>query len=216
MTAHFHALGLILLFPLLGFLFNLFWGDKMGRRAVNVVGPGVIFAAFVVAVTGFIKLHGMPAGSVLTVTLWPWIHAGRFSADFALQMDALSALMTLIVTGVGALIHMYSVGYMAHDEDFARFFAYLNLFELSMLILVLANNLLADVHGMGGRRAVLLSADFVLVHRPCQCLRRAQGLRRQPHRRRGIPARHVHHCRGARRARHLVARLFNHAALTSA
>ncbi len=150
MTAQFHALGLILLFPLLGFLFNLFWGDKMGRGAVNVVGPGVIFAAFVVAVTGFIKLHGMPAGSVLTVTLWPWIHAGRFSADFALQMDALSALMTLIVTGVGALIHMYSVGYMAHDEDFARFFAYLNLFELSMLILVLANNLLLMFMGWEG------------------------------------------------------------------
>ncbi len=92
----------------------------------------------------------MPAGGVLTVTLWPWIHAGRFSVDFALQMDALSAVMTLIVTGVGALIHIYSVGYMAHDEDFARFFAYLNLFELSMLMLVLANNLLLMFIGWEG------------------------------------------------------------------
>jgi NADH-quinone oxidoreductase subunit L len=141
MTAHFPALGFILLFPALGFLFNVFLGNRWGRSAVNVIGPGVIFAAFAVAAGAFIRLSSMPAGTVLTVTLWPWIHAGPFSADFALQMDALSALMTLIVTGVGALIHVYSIGYMAHDEDFARFFAYLNLFELSMLILVLANNL---------------------------------------------------------------------------
>ena len=150
MTAEFPALGLILLFPALGFLFNVFLGNRMGRGAVNVVGPGVIFAGFIVAVTAFFKLHAMPSGGVLTVTLAPWIHAGRFNADFALQMDALSALMTLIVTGVGALIHMYSVGYMAHDEDFARFFAYLNLFELSMLILVLANNLVFMFMGWEG------------------------------------------------------------------
>src|SRR6202035_687377 len=92
-------------------------------------------------VIAFIRLVTLPAGSVLSVTLWRWIYAGPFHADFTLQIDALSALMTLIVTGVGALIHVYSVGYMAHDDDFARFFAYLNLFELSMLILVLANNL---------------------------------------------------------------------------
>ncbi len=150
MTAHFPALGFILLFPAFGFLFNIFLGNRWGRRAVNVVGPGVIFASFVVAVIAFFKLRAMPAGSVLAVTLWPWIHAGRFSADFALQIDALSALMTLIVTGVGALIHLYSIGYMAHDEDVARFFAYLNLFELSMLILVLANNLLLMFMGWEG------------------------------------------------------------------
>src|SRR5579862_9380474 len=142
MTAHFPGLGFIMLFLAIVFLFNVFLGNRWGRSAVNLVGPGVIFAAFAVAVIAFVDLRSMPDGSVLTVTLWPWIHAGRFVADFALQMDALSALMTLIVTGVGALIHVYSIGYMAHDEDFARFFAYLNLFELSMLILVLANNLL--------------------------------------------------------------------------
>ncbi len=150
MTAHFPGLDFILLFPALGFLFNVFLGNRWGRSAVNLVGPGVIFGAFAVAVIAFVDLRSMPDGSVLTVTLWPWIHAGRFSADFALQMDALSALMTLIVTGVGALIHVYSIGYMAHDEDFARFFAYLNLFELSMLILVLANNLLLMFMGWEG------------------------------------------------------------------
>src|ERR1700738_4114444 len=108
MTAHFPALGLILLFPALGFLFNLFYGARWGRRWVNFVGPGVIFAAFAIALITFIRLLTLPAGSVLTVTLWPWIYAGRFHADFALQIDALSGLMTLIVTGVGALIHLYS------------------------------------------------------------------------------------------------------------
>jgi NADH-quinone oxidoreductase subunit L len=150
MTAHFPALGFILLFPALGFLFNMFLGAKWGRRAVNIVGPGVIFAAFAVAVAAFFTLRAMPSGSSLAVTIWPWIQAGRFHVDFALQMDTLSALMTLIVTGVGALIHVYSIGYMAHDEDVARYFAYLNLFELSMLILVLANNLLLMFMGWEG------------------------------------------------------------------
>jgi NADH-quinone oxidoreductase subunit L len=141
MSAPFSALGFILLFPALGFLFNVFLGRRMGRDIVNLVGPGVIFIPFAIALVGFIKLLTMPAGSLLQVTLWQWIHAGRFHADFALQMDALSGLMTLIVSGVGAFIHVYSVGYMAHDEDYARFFAYMNLFALSMLTLVLANNL---------------------------------------------------------------------------
>ncbi len=150
MTAQYPALGLILLFPALGFLFNIFCGNRLGRRAVNLVGPGAIFVSFVIALLAFMKLRAMPAGSILSITLWPWIHAGSFSADFALQIDALSALMTLIVTGVGALIHLYSVGYMGRDEDFARFFAYMNLFELSMLILVLANNLLLMFMGWEG------------------------------------------------------------------
>ena len=150
MTVHFPALGLILLFPALGFLFNLFYGARWGRSWVNIVGPGVIFAAFAIVVIAFIRLVTLPAGSVLSVTLWQWIYAGPFHADFTLQIDALSALMTLIVTGVGALIHVYSVGYMAHDDDFARYFAYLNLFELSMLILVLANNLVLMFMGWEG------------------------------------------------------------------
>jgi NADH-quinone oxidoreductase subunit L len=150
MTVHFPLLGLILLFPALGFLFNLFYGARWGRGWVNIVGPGVVFASFAIVVIAFIRLVTLPAGSVLSVTLWQWIHSGPFRADFTLQIDALSALMTLIVTGVGALIHVYSVGYMAHDEDFARYFAYLNLFELSMLILVLADNLVLMFMGWEG------------------------------------------------------------------
>jgi NADH-quinone oxidoreductase subunit L len=150
MTAQFPALALILLFPALGFLFNVFYGRRAGRGAVNLAGPGVIFLAFAVALWGFIRLLAMPAGAALEVTLWPWIVAGQFHTAIALRLDALSAVMTLIVSGVGAVIHLYSVGYMAHDEDYARYFAYLNLFAFSMLVLVLADNLLLMFVGWEG------------------------------------------------------------------
>jgi NADH-quinone oxidoreductase subunit L len=150
MTADFPALGLILLFPALGVLFNLFLGVRMGRRAVNIVGPAVIFAAFAVAVWAFIALLVLPRGGALAATLWPWIEAGRFHVNIGLRLDALSAVMVLIVCGVGALIHLYSVGYMAHDNDVARYFAYMNLFALAMLILVLADNLLLMFVGWEG------------------------------------------------------------------
>jgi NADH-quinone oxidoreductase subunit L len=150
MTAHFPALALILLFPALGFVFNVFWGDRAGRGAVNLVGPGVIFVAFAIALWSMARLLGMPAGGALEVTLWPWIVAGGFHTSIGLRMDALSAVMALVVTGVGAVIHLYSVGYMGHDRDFARYFAYMNLFALSMLVLVLANNLLLMFVGWEG------------------------------------------------------------------
>ena len=150
MNLEFSALSLILLFPALGVLFNLFLGRRLGRGAVNVVGPGVIFLAFAVATWAFIKLLAMPAGSALTFKLWDWVYGASLQIDFALRVDALSAVMVMIVTGVGALIHLYSVGYMAHDEDYARFFTYLNLFALSMLILVLASNLLMMFVGWEG------------------------------------------------------------------
>src|ERR1700730_7292675 len=150
MTVEFPALTLILVFPALGVLFNLFLGQRSGRSAVSVVGPGVMFASFAVATWAFLKLLSMPAGSALTAHMWGWIEAGRFHAEFGLRVDALSGVMVMIVTGVGALIHLYSVGYMAHDEDFARFFTYMNLFALSMLILILADNLLMMFVGWEG------------------------------------------------------------------
>src|SRR3984893_3610943 len=150
MTVEFPALTLILVFPALGVLFNLFVGQRSGRSAVSVVGPGVMFASFAVATWAFLKLLSMPAGSALTAHMWGWIEAGRFHAEFGLRVDALSGVMVMIVTGVGALIHLYSVGYMAHDEDFARFFTYMNLFALSMLILILADNLLMMFVGWEG------------------------------------------------------------------
>jgi NADH-quinone oxidoreductase subunit L len=150
MTVEFPALALILVFPALGVLFNLFFGWRLGRGAVNVVGPGVMFAAFGVATWAFLTVLAMPPGGALAMHLWGWIEAGHFHTDLGLRVDALSAVMVMIVTGVGALIHLYSVGYMAHDEDFARFFTYMNLFALSMLILILADNLLMMFVGWEG------------------------------------------------------------------
>jgi NADH-quinone oxidoreductase subunit L len=150
MTVEFPALALILLFPALGVVFNLFLGNRLGRGAVNLVGPGVMFVAFGVATWAFLTLLAMPPGSALAMHLWGWIEGGPFHVDFGLRIDALSGVMVMIVTGVGALIHLYSVGYMAHDEDFARFFTYMNLFALSMLILILADNLLMMFVGWEG------------------------------------------------------------------
>ncbi|MBV8508417.1 MAG: NADH-quinone oxidoreductase subunit L, partial [Alphaproteobacteria bacterium] len=92
----------------------------------------------------------MPRGAALTLNLWHWIQSGAFRVDVALHFDALTAVMALVVTGVGAFIHLYSDGYMAEDEDYGRFFAYMNLFALSMLTLVLADNLLLMFVGWEG------------------------------------------------------------------
>jgi NADH-quinone oxidoreductase subunit L len=150
MTRSFPALGLILLFPALGVVFNLFCGRRAGRTAVNFVAPAVIFVPFAISLWAFAVLLTMPRGSALAVVLWPWIEAGRFHLNIALRFDALSAVMALVVTGVGAFIHLYSIGYMAHDADYARFFTYMNLFVLAMLVLLLADNLLLMFVGWEG------------------------------------------------------------------
>ncbi|HKV54968.1 MAG TPA: NADH-quinone oxidoreductase subunit L [Candidatus Binataceae bacterium] len=150
MTREFPALGLILLFPLLGVIFNVFFGRRAGRTLVNWISPLAIFLAFGVSLAAFAVLLTMPRGAALEWTLWRWIQAGDFHVDIALRFDALTAVMTLVVTGVGAFIHLYSDGYMAHDADYARFFAYMNLFAFAMLILVLANNLLMMFVGWEG------------------------------------------------------------------
>src|SRR5947208_2108357 len=133
MVANFPVIGLILLFPALGVVYNVFLGYRDGRSAVNLVGPSVVFLAFICASIAFVRLLRMPPGSALQFSLWPWITAGSFHVDIAFRIDALSAVMALVVTGVGSLIHLYSAGYMAHDEDYARFFTYMNLFMFSML-----------------------------------------------------------------------------------
>jgi NADH-quinone oxidoreductase subunit L len=150
MSLDFPALGLILLFPLIGVVFNAFFGRRAGRAAVNFVAPALIFLAFGVSLWAFAVLLTLPRGAALTLMLWPWIEAGKFQAGIALRFDALTAVMALVVTGVGALIHLYSDGYMASDEDYARFFSYMNLFAFSMLTLVLADNLLLMFVGWEG------------------------------------------------------------------
>jgi NADH-quinone oxidoreductase subunit L len=135
------------LFPLLGVLFNIFLGQRLGRKAVNLVAPGTVLLSFIFAVRAF---QNLPEGGALVDNIWPWITSGTLHVDFALRVDQLSATMILIVTGIGFLIHVYSTGYMAHDEDVARYFAYLNLFTMSMLLLVLGENLLLLFVGWEG------------------------------------------------------------------
>ncbi len=133
------ALWVLPALPLLGFVVNgaLALWRPTAKTAVSLVGVGVLVlagAAAVVAVAGFAGLH--PAAP-LVFRYWEWMPVGDLRIDFALQLDQLSAVMVLVVTGVGALIHVFSVGYMHEDAGYARYFAYLNLFVFFMLVLVL-------------------------------------------------------------------------------
>ena len=134
-------LWLITLFPLIGVLFNLFLGARAGKGAVSLVAPAAVGSAFVVSCIAFAELLGLPPGSALEQNLYPWITAGTLQVDVVFRIDALSAVMVSIVSGVGFLIHVYSVGYMHDDPRFARYFTYLNLFTLAMLTLVLADSI---------------------------------------------------------------------------
>jgi NADH-quinone oxidoreductase subunit L len=137
--------------PLAAVLLNLLIGDRLGKRGTAWLACGSVGAAFVLAVRAVLALAARPeADRAITETLYTWMRVGDFSADVGYLLDPLSAVMVLVVTGVGFLIHVYSVGYMAHDPSFRRFFLYLNLFMFAMLTLVLANNFLEMFVGWEG------------------------------------------------------------------
>ena len=143
---------LIVALPLLGFLVNGLFGKKISSERVSgLVGCLSVGAAFAIALAVFIGMLGSPVEErSRVVQLYTWVAAGRLSVAVAYQVDQLSILMTLIVTGVGLLIHVYSIGYMRGDRGFWRFFAYLNLFIFMMLNLVLADNFLLMFLGWEG------------------------------------------------------------------
>ncbi|MBI3982187.1 MAG: NADH-quinone oxidoreductase subunit L [Gemmatimonadetes bacterium] len=130
---------LVVLLPLLGFLANgtLSFARPTATRAVSAVGAGVLVAAFVVAVAVAVGVARGAPEEPYVVTYWSWMPAGELSVDLAFQVDQLSTVMLLVVTGVGALIHLFSIGYMGADPGYARYFSYLNLFVFFMLLLVL-------------------------------------------------------------------------------
>jgi NADH-quinone oxidoreductase subunit L len=141
----------LLAFPLLGALINLLFGRQIGRHNIGLLASGAVAAAFLVAVALFAGLMGLPAEErTITVPLWQWITIGEFHVNTAMLIDPLSITMTLIVTGVGTLIHIYSISYMEHDERVQRFFFYLNFFILAMLILVLSDSFLGMFVGWEG------------------------------------------------------------------
>ena len=134
---------LLLLFPLIGVIINGLLGHKLGRRAVAWIACLAVGLSFVVALSLlWAQLHLPEDAAATSATLFNWISVGDFKIDLTLLIDPLSVLMAVVVTGVSTVIHVYSTGYMAEDRRYSRYFAFLNLFVFSMLILVLGNNFL--------------------------------------------------------------------------
>jgi len=145
--------SLIVGLPLLGFLVNGILGlsSDSYRNKKSIIGAlsnFAVFIPFLISLYFFINFN--PEAGAVQAKLFTWIEAGSFSVDIAYQIDQLSLIMMLVVTGVGSLIHFYSIGYMAHDPGFWKFFAFLNLFIFAMLNLVMADNLLLLFLGWEG------------------------------------------------------------------
>ncbi|HUF12170.1 MAG TPA: NADH-quinone oxidoreductase subunit L [Longimicrobiales bacterium] len=143
-AAHFEPtlLWAIVLLPLLGFLINGVAAFRApdNKSIPSIVGPTVVGAAFALALVNFFGMLGADLHEPVVETYFSWLPVGDLQVDAALQLDQLSMLMTLIITGVGFLIHVFSVGYMKADPGYARYFAYLNLFVFFMLVLVLGSS----------------------------------------------------------------------------
>lgn len=144
-------LYLVPLFPLIGFLINGLLLGRLPKPVVTFVGCTSVALSLVLSIMFFFELKGMPADArVIEQTLFDWISAGSLHVNIGYLLDPLSAVMIMAVSGVGFLIHVYSVGYMAHDKSYGRFFTYLNLFTFSMLTLVLADSFLFMFVGWEG------------------------------------------------------------------
>jgi NADH-quinone oxidoreductase subunit L len=145
-------IGYAVFLPLIGFLVNGLFGRKLkSETLVGIIGSAAVGLGFVVALASFFEMLGRaPEERTFIVHLFDWISAGGLTVGMAYQVDQLSILMMLIVTGVGFLIHVYSIGYMHGDPGFWRFFAYLNLFIFAMLNLILADNFLLMFLGWEG------------------------------------------------------------------
>jgi NADH-quinone oxidoreductase subunit L len=147
------VLALIPLIPFAGFLVNAFLGKRLPKTVTGGLATVAMFISFAIAVTQVLALMGMPSESRQIIqVLFNWISVGDFTLDLSLRLDALSAVMILVITGIGSLIHLYSTSYMHEetDADYARFFSYLNLFCFFMLILVLGSNALVMFVGWEG------------------------------------------------------------------
>src|SRR5690606_41010238 len=144
------ALWLVPLLPLAGSAILMVTRGELAERAVTLVGVGSVGLAAVVALAvaaSFLSGDGFPASQS---ALGAWLASGELSVRFGLRLDALSLVMMLVITVVGFLIHLYSAAYMDGDDGYSRFFAYMNLFMASMLVLVLADNLLLLYLGWEG------------------------------------------------------------------
>jgi NADH-quinone oxidoreductase subunit L len=144
-------LWLIPALPLAAVLLNLLLGDRLGRRGAGWLACGAVGPSFAWSVLSVLRLAALPeAQRAIVESVYTWMRVGDLSVDVSFLLDPLSAVMILVVTGVGFLIHVYSTGYMAHEPGFRRFFLYLNLFMFAMLTLVLADNFLLMFVGWEG------------------------------------------------------------------
>ena len=155
-------LGWVPLFPFLGFLILVLASDRFSKPLAAWVGIGSVgVSALLVALIGVEFLNGTM--QPFKLVLGSWIEMGELSVPFGFYLDALSMTMLFVVTGVGFLIHVYSAEFMASDPGYARFFAYMNLFVSAMLVLVLADNLVLALSGLGRCRTRQLFIDRFLV-----------------------------------------------------
>ncbi|MEW6508597.1 MAG: NADH-quinone oxidoreductase subunit L [Bacteroidota bacterium] len=143
---------LTVLLPLLGFLINGLFGSKIkNEKVIGIIGSSTVGIAFLITLLAFIETIGLPVENrSSTVELFTWLNVAGLNIKFAYLVDQLSLTMSLIVTGVGFLIHVYSIGYMHGDKGFFRFFAYLNLFIFAMMNLVLGDNFVVLFLGWEG------------------------------------------------------------------
>ena len=139
---------LLLLTPFAGFLFNVFFGKKISRNVSGTIGTIAVIVSFAMSIFFFMQLN--QTGKVIQVKLFDWITVSNFKLDFGILLDQLSLLWLLFVTGIGSLIHLYSISYMHDDENLHKFFAYLNLFIFFMITLVVGSNLLVMFIGWEG------------------------------------------------------------------
>jgi NADH-quinone oxidoreductase subunit L len=142
---------LIPVFPAIGFMINGLFGRSLGKKAVSWVGPSAIGLSFLTSILIFFELIGRPPSERLfEKVIFDWVVSGSFQTVIGYQIDPLSILMALVVSGVSFFIHIYSVGYMHDDPGYTRYFTYLNLFVFMMLNLILANNFLLMFVGWEG------------------------------------------------------------------
>ena len=147
----YHLLWLVPTLPFLGFLILALFGKKIGKKLSSWVGVGSVgISAIITLLIGFQFLTDPPQGHVFYQKLWTWIAVDTFHVNIALHLDALSLVFMFVVTFVGFFIHLYSVEYMADDKGYSRFFAYMNLFVGTMLMLVLGDSLLLLYLGWEG------------------------------------------------------------------
>ncbi|WGQ07610.1 NADH-quinone oxidoreductase subunit L [Pedobacter gandavensis] len=140
---------LVPLIPLLGFVINGLGRNTLSKNLIGFIGSSVIFISFAISVGIFFEL-GADANKSHEIFLFDWISAGKLNIPLSFLVDPLSSIMLLIITGVGFLIHIYSIGYMHADEAFGKFFSYLNLFIFFMLLLVLGSNYIVMFIGWEG------------------------------------------------------------------